>query len=246
MKPPKDLVAEILSENEWRASEFLKFKRNVNEVDNALWCRMCMPMIYAHWEGFVISALRSMLKYINSLSIPSKLLSTKIFVAGMGATYKTLSGKQGFDQVCVFHKEFKVQYENCAKLQEKIDTKSNLSSKVFKDVCNRFDFDFNLFSECMITIDRLVKLRNSIAHGEQSKVTDKESFERFIKDVNKSMDLLVQEIEIFLLEKKYLEVSGVSEISEISEVPEVIRIPKVSKASRAPIVLGVQSVSGDS
>lgn len=48
-----ELTKEIDAENEWRNGEFAAFKVNSQKVDETLWNRMCLLMIYAHWEGFV-------------------------------------------------------------------------------------------------------------------------------------------------------------------------------------------------
>jgi hypothetical protein len=52
------LIEEILEANSWRDGDFAKFKANTYNVDEELWFRMCIPMIYAHWEGCVVTVFR--------------------------------------------------------------------------------------------------------------------------------------------------------------------------------------------
>jgi len=55
---PHKVIDEIIESNRWRDGEFAKFKIKALSIDESLWCRMCIPMIYAHWEGFVVSSLK--------------------------------------------------------------------------------------------------------------------------------------------------------------------------------------------
>lgn len=57
------VVDEIVTSNEWRDGEFAKLKVGSIGLDEALWCRMCIPMIYAHWEGYVVTSLKILIDY---------------------------------------------------------------------------------------------------------------------------------------------------------------------------------------
>ncbi|MCW2482199.1 hypothetical protein, partial [Candidatus Symbiopectobacterium sp. NZEC135] len=59
------LVEEINETNAWRDGEFAKFRVNPHQVESILWGRMCVPMIYANWEGFVVSSLKMLLQHLN-------------------------------------------------------------------------------------------------------------------------------------------------------------------------------------
>ena len=162
------VVEEIYESNKWRDGEFAKFKINSSNVDEALWCRMCIPMIYAHWEGFVVSSLKVVLEYLSRLELSPKDVKTNIVVIGLGNSYKSLSGKQSFKQRIEFTDRFSGIYQEQLKFTQKIDTKSNLKSNVLSEICEMFSIDFSDFQSQVGDIDRLVHVRNSIAHGENS------------------------------------------------------------------------------
>ena len=100
------VVEEISINNDWRDGEFAKYKANSLNVEEQLWCRMCIPMIYAHWEGFVVDALKIMLNHLNQLDLQSTQLPTNLVVVSLGDAYRTLSGKQSFDQRIKFTHSF--------------------------------------------------------------------------------------------------------------------------------------------
>lgn len=198
------IVDEISSTNSWRDGEFAKFKVNANDVDEELWCRMCIPMIYAHWEGYVVSSLKLLIHHLNDLELEPKDIPTNLVVVGLGDTYKKLSGKQSFKQRIEFTDRFSSLYKKRMKFTKKINTKSNLKSDVLENLCVMFTLNFENFREHIGDIDRLVNIRNSIAHGENSILPNMKNIEKYIESVNKAMDVLLNEIQAFLDNKDYL------------------------------------------
>ncbi|MFW7526165.1 MAE_28990/MAE_18760 family HEPN-like nuclease [Vibrio ostreicida] len=198
------VVEEISINNDWRDGEFAKYKANSLNVEDQLWCRMCIPMIYAHWEGFVVDALKIMLKHLNQLDLQSTQLPTNLVVVSLGDSYRTLSGKQSFEQRINFTQSFNELLDKPVKFKTKVDTKSNLKSNVFEDLCVAFGFDSSKFAGQLNDIDRLVNIRNSIAHGENSMQPDMQNIGKYITSVKNAMDLLLYEIDDYLSEQRYI------------------------------------------
>lgn len=197
------VVQEIQEDNEWRDGDFAKFKKNIASLDQALWNRMCVPMIYAHWEGFVISSLKILITYLNTLEINPSNIPTNLVVVCLDKSYRSLSGKQSFQQKIEFTDRFKAIFEKNIKFSGKINTKSNLSSKVLCEICTMFDFDYEKFKTITRNLDMLIRIRNSIAHGENAIIPSKENINNYIKTVNEATDIFLNEIEIFLVNEKY-------------------------------------------
>lgn len=202
---PHDVIVEIQEDNNWRDGELAKFKINPHRVDQQLWCRMCIPMIYAHWEGYVVSSLRLLIGHLNSLRLKPSDVDTKLIVIGLGKNYNSLSGKQSFEQKVDFTNKFMVLFENVILFKKDIDTRSNLNSKVLKELCNMFGFDFERFKGVINDIDRIVTFRNKIAHGENSILPDTDSIEQYISSVSLATDIFIQEIDRFLMNENYLQ-----------------------------------------
>lgn len=199
------VLEEIIYENEWRNNEFAKFKINSTGVDDALWCRMCVPMIYAHWEGFVVSSMKLLINHLNGLGLSPSEISTSLAAHGLTESYKSLSGKQNLQQRIEFTRKFKVIFGEPIKLKNKVETKANLRGEVFQDICLVFGFNFELFKDCLIDIGTLVNVRNAIAHGENSVVPNMDNVNRYIAAVNSAIDTLTNEIGIYLDQHSYLE-----------------------------------------
>jgi len=201
---PHEVVIEIQEDNNWRDGELAKFKINPHNVDQELWNRMCIPMIYAHWEGYVVNSLRALVGHLNKLQLSPNDVDTKLIVIGLGKAYNSLSGKQSFEQKVEFTNKFIDLFDNAMKFRKDIDTKSNLNSKVLKDLCKIFGFNFEVFSNVVTDIDRIVTFRNKIAHGENSILPDTDSIETYILSITKATDIFLEEISKFLLNESYL------------------------------------------
>lgn len=197
------LIDEIQAENNWRDGELATFKVNPQKVEDSLWNRMCVPMIYAHWEGFVVSSLKLLIGYLNSLKLSPSEVPTNLIVLGLGTKYNSLSGKQSFDQKVVFTENFIDIFQKAIKFKKDIDTKSNLNSNVLKDLCMVFDFNFEVFKDVTTDIERIVMFRNKIAHGENSIVPGSESIEQYIMSITKATDLLLIEIDKFIVNENF-------------------------------------------
>ena len=198
------VVEVIVESNKWRNSEFAKFKVNAQAVEPVLWCRMCIPMVYAHWEGFVVSSLKILIEYLNTLKLDPNDVPIKLVVVGLADKYKPLSGKQSFEQRVEFTDNFKNIFGQVIKLKKKIDTKSNLRSDVLKELCQMFDLDFIKFDEFTSVIDRLVNVRNSIAHGENSIKVSQENINAYMDSVNGAMEVFLNEVNLYLENESYL------------------------------------------
>lgn len=198
-----DLIEEIQEENRWRDGELAIFKQNPQKVDNELWNRMCLPMIYAHWEGYVVNSLKLLIGHLNDLELSPNEVPTKFVVLGLGNSYNSLSGKQSFEQKIDFTNRFKELFQKALKFTKEVDTKSNLNSKVLKELCSIFGFDFESFKNVTSDIDRIVTFRNRIAHGENSIVPESEGIEKYILSITAATDVLLTEIDDFVSNENY-------------------------------------------
>jgi hypothetical protein len=197
-------VEEINETNSWRDGEFAKFRVNPHQVDEKLWGRMCVPMIYANWEGFVVSSLKMLLQHLNTLGLTPLQIPTRLVVVGLGDSYRSLSGKQSFEQRCAFTDKFNELLKNTVKFKTRIETRANLHSEVLKELCQMFDFNYERFLDVVNILDRLVQVRNCIAHGENSILPTQENIENYIDAVKKAIDILLDEIDLFLTHESYL------------------------------------------
>lgn len=201
-------MAEIRQENEWREQDFAKLKY-INSLlpkeTQALFLRMSVPYIYAHWEGFVIDALKKILRYLNSLKLKHDQVKINIFVLSLQKKFDYLKGKQSFEHKCKFSEDFLSILVHELKFDNKyVDTKSNLKFEVLEELCQSFGLNITQFNEHKSSLNQLVNIRNSIANGENSYVLSLENIENYIELVNTLIFSLQEEFEQYLQEEKYL------------------------------------------
>jgi hypothetical protein len=197
------LIDEIQAENNWRGGELAIFKINPMKVDENLWNRMCLPMIYAHWEGYVVSSLKLLVEHLNTLQLSPNEVKTNLIVLGLGTKYNSLSGKQSFDQKVSFTDDFISIFQSAITFSKKIDTKSNLNKNVLKELCTAFGFNYQVFSDITTDIDKVVTYRNKISHGENAIVPSSDNIENYILCINQATDLLLEEIDRFVSNEDY-------------------------------------------
>lgn len=198
-----DVINEIMEENKWRELEFAKIKKNSSQVEESLWCRMCVPMIYAHWEGYVISAVRILLRYLNSLSLSPNEVTTHLIVTALEDSYKTLSGNLSFQSRVKFTRNFREQLGGKLVFGKKIDTKSNLTIEMLGEICARFQIDLKKFDDVSRDINYLVSARNAIAHGENARIINREKVNELIEIATRAFDILLTEIDEYLQNEMY-------------------------------------------
>ena len=152
----------------------------------------------------MVNSLKTLITYLNRLELEPSSIPTNLIVVCLDQSYKSLSGKQSFEQKIDFTNRFQLIFKEKIKFQKKINTKSNLRSSVLKDICYMYGFDFEKFKEISSDIDMLVNVRNSIAHGENSVVPDEDNLLNYIESVKKAMDIFLEEIDYFIENKNYL------------------------------------------
>lgn len=195
---------ELTLDIKWRAKEFLNVREAISKfstelenyngmilrkefteehrqekdriVDELLFfCRMSLPLIYAHWEGFFKHSLRAYLKHISTSEVNLSELTCEIIAYKLDAFMKKLQGKASFTHKKEFVSEYAEKMSSIAKFSKgelKVDTRSNLNYEVVNELCEKFVLDIKQFSPHESIIDRLVNQRNSICHGENSNVVN--------------------------------------------------------------------------
>lgn len=165
------LQDELDKEIGWRNKEVRAFivasKRN--GPDSKFFIRAGVALLYAHWEGFIKASSELYLDFIHNQRLSYSELKSCFAVFGLKSKLQLLT-KSRQSQLNVELFEFirdGLGGQANLQLSSAIDTESNLTSAVFKNIalslgidCSRYETKFNLIDES------LVKRRNMIAHGE--------------------------------------------------------------------------------
>lgn len=161
----------------WRLKEVADLKVSVrasSSLAQATVIRAGVPLLYAHWEGFVKESSKDYLAFVASQRLTYGQLASCFVVFG---AKKHLAGLVAARRAAVNIGAVEF-FRTCANeradlaLSKAIDTGANLSSEVFANIAMSlgvptapYDSYFNLIDEALLA------RRNRIAHGEYLDLT---------------------------------------------------------------------------
>jgi hypothetical protein len=201
----QDLSDKLDHEIAWRKKDLFAIKSLVKTNDTDTYLRMSVPLIYAHWEGFVKNAVIYYYSYIRN------------------QTHTFSEVNKGL-QTLIIEKQLKANDSNFRKAQKTIDrindvqnikwpgdellsTQSNLNYDVLCELLTKLGMDVSSFETRQKFINKiLIERRNNVAHG---------SFIELCKtDIITMADECIQlienvkvEVENHSLQKKYLKIA---------------------------------------
>jgi len=169
-----DLSNSLSSQLAWRKKELSEIKyliesRSIPKHKKNVLIRSSIAMIYAHWEGFLKIAGRYYLEYISSQRLKNSELSKSFLTISLSSSSRLLENSKKYSTYGSVIDFFENDLESRALIPFKsiIDTESNLSSSVLKEIiwCLNLSYDSFEIKEKLIDEKMLAK-RNHIAHGE--------------------------------------------------------------------------------
>ena len=207
----KGLIDDIVASAEWRGRELEMLKRiglisivdTPRETKNQFY-RMCIPYIYAHWEGFVVETFKQLTKYINDLKLEKTNVCIALYTFSLQDVLRPLSGKQGFEQSCKFTQTFVEQFSTPLYIDPKlVSAKSNLNYSQTNEIFLKFGMKnpLEIYSQ---DINQLVNQRNKIAHGESGITVDFENIAEKIRVLQEIFDKIILCIDEYLISEGYL------------------------------------------
>lgn len=207
----------------WRINEIVALKNLLREDNNVPVVKTLIVMLYAHFEGFFKDCLECYIKYINSTELLLKMFRDSLITASLNREYAAF---ENMNRKCKeltsippaeeflhrFHRrreltqKFVSDYLNhIIRIDEKIiNTKSNLDYSVVQENMYVLGLDYNYFSDKQNTITKLVRLRNSVAHGSQREPIEFAEYEKIQRDIFEIMEEIIKYLYEFCLEERYL------------------------------------------
>ena len=167
--------------------------------------RMCIPYIYAHWEGFIVESFKQLISFLNDLHLDKKLVRNELYAFSLQGILKPLAGKQSFEQTCQFAQKFIENYDRALYIDPALLTaKSNLNYKQLVVILGKFGME-NCLTKYQGEINQLVNQRNRIAHGENGITVEYANISDKISMLQEIFDLMILKFEEYLSERMYLE-----------------------------------------
>mgnify|MGYP006892262960 CR=1 FL=1 len=174
-------------------------------------CRSAVMLVYAHWEGFVKTSSIKYIKFVSSQQVSVANLKLPLQAAYLVSHFKRASESTKPRHLGELLGEidgrrgavFSVNPNKC------IDTESNLSSTVFRDLVLGLGLDYlDFYSTRQNFIDQQVlHSRNQVAHGEL--VTfDSEEVKARISGVRSLLDTYSNQLINAVRDQDFLAVKG--------------------------------------
>lgn len=194
IRTKEGLVDKISQDHVWRLREISELKSlikqpTISELRKRVLCRAGIALLYAHWEGFVKKSGTYFLEYVAAQrhniselrgNFITLLVRGKVDLAGESKKYSA------------FHEVTRYIIENQSTraripVKNVVDTQSNLSTNVLKEIMWCLGLDYHLFESKENLIDlKLVGRRNHVAHGEAMEI----DIEDFFEMVDEVLDLM--------------------------------------------------------
>lgn len=205
------LTNEIIASREWRIRELENLKKvgiialaTSSQHIREQYYRMCIPYIYAHWEGFIVESLKQLISCLNNMHLEKKIVITELYTFSLQNVLKPLAGKQSFEQSCEFVTKFVGDYEKELYIDPVLLTaNSNLNYKQLTIMLAKFGLE-NCYEVYKGEINQLVNQRNRIAHGENGITVGYENISNKINILHEIFDLFVLKFDQYLSEKLFL------------------------------------------
>jgi hypothetical protein len=195
------LEAEILADIEWRVKELttiktLPLKRYLNKSEKSIVIKFAVPNIYSTWEGFVKFAFRTYINEINSLYLKYDQLHNNILSHSFDTKYPqfTTGIRNEFTSKCNFFNDFFNNLLNPIAIDSKLPTESNVNWEVVNKLLLRFNLVEFPEKDYKKMLDNLLRIRNSVAHGDNSIPIDQKMIDDNVTNVTKLMDELMFKI----------------------------------------------------
>lgn len=204
----ESILEEIEFDKGWRNIEIKKIEIICQKLDNEdykkLVLKSTIPIIYAHWEGFTVSSLRKVNKYLNSLNYKANDFHINLVANAYEKNLESLENSLGYEKRVKHLNIILNQFEKVIKFGTKVDVKSNLKFDVLKNICLKFNLNIENFKMYETDLEQLLQVRNHIAHGESSYEFEKyDDIEKYINLLSNLMDTLHIEINDFFKNEKY-------------------------------------------
>ena len=204
-------LKEILDDEiDWRIAELALLKTNhkttnisINRRDIIL--KYSVVAVYALFEGFVVKAFKAYIHEINKLNLSKKDMHITILTEYMNQKYKLFFERNNLEKKCGLVLELEAFYDTSQiNLECEIKTESNINLKVLNKLLNTYQIKEINDSSILDGLNKLLKFRNSIAHGETGIKMDDNLLKEHIDCVIRTMDQVRDNMITSFIHKSYL------------------------------------------
>lgn len=176
-----DLSNQINSDRTWRIREITDLSdavRRADQISKRVLLRALVTICYAHWEGYVRYGAQGYIEHVAIKKLAFSALSVQFTRNHVLPKLSALSSsKVGLRVKCELVDEIlELSSKKFSRINpDLINTRSNLNSEIFSDICLICDLPPDLLKDRQTFVDViLLKRRNAIAHGEDAFIDEED------------------------------------------------------------------------
>lgn len=152
----------------------------------------------------MVESFKSLITYLNNEQLNKKSVINELYTFSLQNVLKPLAGKQSFEQSYQFVEKFVKEFDKELYIEPSLLTaNSNLNYKQITIIFSKFGMN-NCVEKYESDINQLVNQRNSIAHGENGIIIEKDHVSNKIAMLQEIFDMIILEFENYLSQKLYL------------------------------------------
>ncbi|MBO3696827.1 MAE_28990/MAE_18760 family HEPN-like nuclease [Roseivirga sp. E12] len=193
---------EILADIDWRYSELsvlrtLPFRYKLSTDHHQFLIKYSVPVIYSIWEGYVKSVFEIYVRELNNLNIESDKINYRLLAHAIDSDSKlTLQNSRiHFKTKTEFTESLMSFLSQRIEIPNKTPTNSNINFEVLNDILERFNLEPLPIKNFKTPLNKLLRFRNSVSHGDNSIPVTAKDIEKFCELVNDLMSEVCERIE---------------------------------------------------
>lgn len=207
-RTPEEFVDAISNDISWRKKELSDLKLTIQENKSSVRAkaliRSGVPVLYAHWEGFVKYAATLYITYLSIRRLSYAEVAPNFVALAMRQKLDVPNPKPGLLNDVVNLMLDGLSSRLSISTETAINTRSNLNSDVLEEIVVTLGIDYSAFQSKKHLIDAtLLASRNQIAHGQYLEF-DIKNYLELHDEVITLLETFRSEIEAAVLNKKYL------------------------------------------
>ena len=193
----KFFIQEIVADIDWRVSELatiktIPIKYSFDPYHKEIHFKYAVPAIYAIWEGFIKNSFTIYGTYINSLSIKRNEISLALLTHQLDTNCDFNNPRNNLETKQKLVALIDGMLTDIIVIKPGVPTESNVNFKVANKIFQRFCVNA-LPDSYEKGLDKLLRFRNMIAHGENSISVNSTHIQEFISLVeNLMLDVVIQ------------------------------------------------------
>ena len=194
-----DLQEKINHEIQWRVDEISMIKTipilyPFSNKQKETWQKHSIPIFYSLWEGFVVECFSHYSEEINSMELSKNDICLNLLTHSLDVELNLKNGRVEFNTQKQLVNTISTCFSKPIYLKKRVPTGSNVNLKAINDILTRFNLDSlpeNLYES---KLNKLLKFRNSLAHGEFSIPITQESVDELSATVIECMHAVAAKI----------------------------------------------------